>query len=223
MNLQFLELTADERRLYIDEAARRQNLSAVLLEKDFWVSWFLSLLFQSEFAASFVFKGGTSLSKVFGAIQRFSEDIDLSLAPEFLDLPIAGSTRNQANKWMTAAEKACSSVVKDQVAPALETMAVSTLGKCDQAWFEFQHDAVTRSPILLFHYPSFHPDGFAYLKRSVKAEFGSLTDQQPTAIHLIRPWIADILPPAFPDWRCEVVAMEIERTVWEKATILHAE
>jgi hypothetical protein len=57
----------------------------------------------------------------------------------------------------------------------------------------------------------------------VKLEFGSLTDQQPTGRHPVRPWLADILPDAFPDWRCEVVALEVERSFWEKATILHAE
>lgn len=64
----------------------------------------LGILFESEFAGSLVFKGGTSLSKVFGVIERFSEDIDLSVSPAFLNLPDAGTSRNQANKWMAVAE-----------------------------------------------------------------------------------------------------------------------
>ena len=84
-------------------------------------------------------------------------------------------------------------------------------------------DLHTHAPILLFHYPSSLPTGFDYLKRVVKLEFGSLTDQQPTGRHAVRPWIAEVLPEAFPDWRCEVVALEVERTFWEKATILHTE
>jgi hypothetical protein len=74
MRLSFLELPADERRLYIEQAAARRNVSPVILEKDFWVSWLLGILFESQFAGSLVFKGGTSLSKVFGVIDRFSED-----------------------------------------------------------------------------------------------------------------------------------------------------
>lgn len=101
-----------------------------------------------------MFKGGTSLSKVFEVINRFSEDIDLSLAPAFLGLD--------------------------------------------------------------------EPEAVA-LKRSVKLEFGSLTDQRPTAGHAVRPWIADVLPDAFADWHCEVVALDLYRAFWEKATILHAE
>ena len=107
MKLAFLALPADERRLYIEQAAVRRNISPVVLEKDFWVCWLLGVLFESEFAGSLVFKGGTSLSKVFGVIERFSEDIDLSLSPAFLKLPEAGTSRNQANKWMAKAEATC--------------------------------------------------------------------------------------------------------------------
>ena len=170
-----------------------------------------------------MFKGGTSLSKVFGVIERFSEDIDLSLSPEFLKLPEAGTSRNQANKWMTKAEAACAQAVKTQIAPALEAAAEAVLGKRDGGWFEFLTDANTNSPVLLFHYPSSQPAGFEYLKRAVKLEFGSLTDQQPVGRHPVRPWVADVLPVAFPDWQCEVVVLEVERSFWEKATILHTE
>jgi predicted nucleotidyltransferase component of viral defense system len=93
MRLGFLGLPPDERRLYIEQAAFRRNMSLVMLEKDFWMCWLFGILFESEFARSLVFKGGTSLSKVFGVIERFSEDIDLSLSPAFLKLPEAGTRR----------------------------------------------------------------------------------------------------------------------------------
>lgn len=86
MNLGFLGLPPAERKVYIEEAASRRALSPVLLEKDFWVCWMLGVLFRASFSDSIVFKGGTSLSKVFGVIDRFSEDIDLSLAPGYLNL-----------------------------------------------------------------------------------------------------------------------------------------
>lgn len=195
----------------------------MILEKDFWVCWLLGMLYESPFAESLVFKGGTSLSKVFGAIERFSEDIDLSLAPAFLQLPEAGTSRNQANKWLKKAEAACSAAVQQQLGPALESAAAAVLGQSAQGWFEFLTDPGTHSPVQLFHYPSAQPAGFDYLRRSVKLEFGSLTDQQPVGRHPVRPWMAEILPAAFPDWRCEVVALEVERSFWEKATILHTE
>lgn len=136
MRLGFLELPDGERRLYIEQAAVRKNVSPVVLEKDFWVCWLLAILFESEFAVSLVFKGGTSLSKVFGVIERFSEDIDLSLAPAFLNMPAAGTSRNQAAKWMEKAEKACGVAVRDRIAPALEAVVESVLGKRDGGWFE---------------------------------------------------------------------------------------
>jgi hypothetical protein len=223
VKLGFLELSSDERQLYIEQAAIQKNISPVIMEKDFWVCWLLGVLFESEFARHLVFKGGTSLSKVFGMIDRFSEDIDLSLSPTVLRLPEAGTTRNQAHKWMTKAEAACEVAVRTQIMPALETTVVNALGKNERMRFEFLKEPNTNSPVLLFHYPSSQPTGFEYLKRSVKLEFGSLTDQQPTGHHTIRPWVAEIFPSAFPDWQCEVVVLGGERTFWEKATILHAE
>jgi len=124
---------------------------------------------------------------------------------------------------MIRAEAACGAAVRDQIGPAMEAAVDAVLGKRDGGWFEFLTDATTNSPVLLFHYPSSQPAGFDYLNRSVKLEFGSLTDQQPAGRHGVRPWVADVLPDAFPDWRCEVVALEVERRFWEKATILHAE
>jgi hypothetical protein len=223
MKLRFLELPADERRLYIEQAATRRNVSTVILEKDFWVCWLLGILFESEFADSLVFKGGTALSKVFGVMERFSEDIDLSLSPAFLQLPEAGTSRNQANKWMTRAEAACGAAVRRQIEPAMESAVAAVLGPSEQGWFEFLTDPGTNSPVLLFRYPSSQPAGFDFLKRSVKLEFGSLADQQPFGRHPVQPWVAEVLPEAFSDWRCEVVALEVERSFWEKATILHTE
>jgi hypothetical protein len=223
MKLHFLTLPAEERRLYVEQAASQRNLSAVILEKDFWVSWLLAMLFQSDFASSLVFKGGTSLSKVFRVIDRFSEDIDLSLSPEFLNLPPAGASRTQSDKWMKRAEAASAKAVEAQIAPRLEQIVTAVLGKAVRPWFEYLSDPLTNAPVLLFHYPSALPAGFVYLQRTVKLEFGSLTDQQPVGRHPVQPLLADILPTAFEDWRCEVVALELERSFWEKATILHAE
>lgn len=223
MKIDFLKLSPNERHLYIEQAAIQKNVSPVIMEKDFWVCWLLNILFESEFADSLVFKGGTSLSKVFGAINRFSEDIDLSLSPTFLKLSEGEITsRTQGAKWMKSAEAVCEVAVRTRIMPALEASVLDVLGN-DQVRFEFLKDPNSNSPVLLFHYPSLQPTGFDYIKRSVKLEFGSLTDQQPTGRHTITPWIAEIFPKAFPDWRCEVMALEIERSFWEKATILHAE
>lgn len=214
----------DERRLYVEQAAARRNVSPVMLEKDFWVCWTLAVLFESRFGDVLVFKGGTSLSKVFAVIDRFSEDIDLSLAPAFLGLAATEPpSRTQADQWMKKAEAACATAVNDQLRPEMEKAAVDILGNRSEAWFEFAIDEASNSPVLLFRYPTTQPAGFDYLKRTVKLEFGSLTEQQPTERHPVRPWIAEVLEEAFNDWRCNVVALDVHRTFWEKATILHSE
>ena len=79
----FSNLPRAERALVINEAAGRLGLVPLIVEKDFWVCWTLARIFEVEaMAPHVVFKGGTSLSKVFGAIQRFSEDIDLAVSPQ---------------------------------------------------------------------------------------------------------------------------------------------
>lgn len=227
MSLDFLRLASDERKVYIEEAASRRALSPVLMEKDFWVCWMLTVLFRASFSDSIVFKGGTSLSKVFGVIDRFSEDIDLSLAPGYLNLeePALGQplSKGQASKWMKRAEASCIEAVRERLGPEISQRLSGLLGERAEPWLEFLVDPLSQSPVLLFHYPTTQPAGFDYLKRSVKLEFGSLTEQRPTETHPIRPWIADVLPDAFADWDCQVVALDVQRTFWEKATILHSE
>jgi hypothetical protein len=227
MTLAFLELPAGERKVYIDEAAARRGLAPVIVEKDFWVCWLLSILFQSSFRDAIVFKGGTSLSKVFGVITRFSEDIDLSLAPAFLGLDepeaTAALSKGQAGKWMERAEAKCTTAIRDVLAPEIAAALEGQLGEGQSPWLTFEVDAHSHSPVLLFHYPTTQPPALDYLKRSVKLEFGSLTEQRPTGAYAVRPWIADVLPEAFADWQCDVVALDLHRSFWEKATILHAE
>jgi hypothetical protein len=84
-------------------------------------------------------------------------------------------------------EAACIEKVRERFAPELERVAEESCGEpvSGKAWMEFQVDDDTRSPVVLFHYPSSESTGFEYLRRSVKMEFGSLTDQKPAGKHAI--------------------------------------
>jgi Nucleotidyl transferase AbiEii toxin, Type IV TA system len=230
MKLEFLNRTAEDQATIIREAAAKRGISAVMVEKDFWVSWTLAVLFaHPKFSDQLVFKGGTSLSKVFGVIERFSEDIDLSVSPDFVGIKEEwveeADSRNKRTERMKQLEVACIQKVRERFTPELGQIAIEALGKPKNGtqWMEFQVDDDTHSPVILFHYPSNEATGFEYLRRSVKMEFGSLTDQRPAGKHTIRPWVAEEFPKLFPDFQCELVALELERTFWEKATILHAE
>ena len=79
----FLELTPEDRNLYCRQASERLDISlpAAVIEKDFWVCWTLQILNEiPELNGSITFKGGTSLSKAWGLIERFSEDIDIAIS-----------------------------------------------------------------------------------------------------------------------------------------------
>ncbi len=230
MKLQFLSRNAKDQATIIREVAARRGVSAVMVEKDFWVSWTLGVLFaHAELGEQLVFKGGTSLSKVFDVIDRFSEDIDLSVSPKFVGIDEEwveqAESRSKRSQRMKELEVACIREVRERFTPELERIAQEVLGKPVSAkeWMEFQVDDETDSPVVLFHYPSHEATGFEYLRRSVKIEFGSLTDQRPAAKHAISPWVAKEFPELLADFHCELVALELERSFWEKATILHAE
>src|SRR5450755_424145 len=78
-------MAAHQRSDLFAETANRMGLAGAVVEKDFWVCWVLKQLFSIEaFSGRLLFKGGTSLSKIFHAIHRFSEDIDLAVDYEAL-------------------------------------------------------------------------------------------------------------------------------------------
>lgn len=106
MSDKFLNLSDAERREALGVAASNSGRPAHLLEKDVWVVWCLNALFSSPLGEHLVFKGGTSLSKVYGAIRRFSEDVDLTydiwaIAPDHLKTSESNpvpQTRSQGKK-----------------------------------------------------------------------------------------------------------------------------
>lgn len=229
MNNHFLTLSKADQKLAYENAALALKTEAVILEKDFWVSWLLGLLFTlPDIAPHLVFKGGTSLSKVFGVIDRFSEDIDLCLVPEFVGADVAGfdalTSRGKRDAAVMEMQALCSAKAQAVLMPALEAAIAQTLRVAPYgAWLRFEVDADAKSPIVYFAYPSTQGGGFDYLRHEVKLELGTLTDQQPTGRYAIKPLLADAFPQLFDGWACSVTALELERTFWEKATILHAE
>lgn len=225
----FLSLASDRRALAFEQAATGMAGQAVILEKDFWVSWLLGLVFaQPELAPFLVFKGGTSLSKVFGVIDRFSEDVDLCLVPEFVGADAQGfdalTSRVKRDAAVLEMQRLCADKVQQVVLPLLEASISQVLGTAPMGtWLHYELDADAKSPIVYFQYPSTQTHGFDYVRREVKLELGTLTDQQPTGRYPIRPLMSTVFPALFDDWQCTVVALELQRTFWEKATILHAE
>jgi len=175
-----------------------------------------------------VFKGGTSLSKAFGVIDRFSEDIDLCLVPEFVGADATGfdalTSRGKRDAAVLEMQRLCGEKAQQVVMPALELAISDTLGRSPtSSWLRYELDADAKSPILYFRYPVTQQRSFAYVAREVKVEMGTLTDQQPTGRYPVRALLAEAFPGLFEGWICTVTALELQRTFWEKATILHSE
>ena len=162
-------------------------------------------------------------------IDRFSEDIDLSMSPAFVGADesvfSAMKSRTRRDAALAQMQAQCGEQTRNVLMPRLEPAIVDHLGRrsAGASWLRYEDDAVARSPVVHFEYPTASVAGFDYLRREVKLELGSLTDQRPTEQHAVRPWVVDDFPAAFPDWPCQVTALELARTFWEKATILHAE
>ncbi|KAF0246848.1 MAG: hypothetical protein FD180_378 [Planctomycetota bacterium] len=225
----FALLTAVERRTAVNAAANRLGMPEVVIEKDFWVCWLLARIFATKgLGSDCVFKGGTSLSKVFGAVNRFSEDVDLSIHPALLgfkerDLDEAASASSRRKK-IARLEEQCKDSVSGQFRKELEQEVRSVIGApASGDWLTFEVDPRTQSPVLHFAYPDPSGEAGGYVAQRVKLEFGSLTDQRPDGRHRVEAFLAQALPGIFDDLGADVVALELERTFWEKATILHAE
>ena len=153
----------------------------------------LGRLFEDPNAAEhFVFKGGTSLSKVFGAIQRFSEDIDLGVFLEVVGWDEArldaAQSRTQLDKLFKQLQAACGTWVNDILRPKLEASIRKTLGEpeSDATWLSYTWDATGSAAVLNFAYPSVLPSVTGYIAPIVKLEFGSHPNQQPRGPHAVR-------------------------------------
>lgn len=224
----FAREPAEVRADYFYQYGGSTRIPAYIVEKDFWVCWLLGRIFATDaLGRDCVFKGGTSLSKVFNVIERFSEDIDLGLSPASLgwaESDLDDTPSNTARqKRVAQIEAACANAVQGRFLEQLEAVISRELGPGPQGkWLSYELEAASHSPVIYFAYPQATPPG-NYVAPTVKIEFGSLTDQRPTGVHPISPLVAQLAPDAFADFRAEVVALEIERTFWEKATILHAE
>lgn len=224
----FAQLDPDEREGYFVEAAARLGLTPPVVEKDFWVCWTLKRLFALNcVAGNLLFKGGTSLSKVYDLIQRFSEDIDLSIHRASLGFggdsdPANPHHSGKARKRQYEALGEASRVkIDEEIQPELESAIADSLG--ESGWSLTPDSSDPDGQSLAFAYPATRltPQTDAYIKPAVKIEFGARSDHWPAENRSIKPYVAGALSEAISDAQVSVKVMEARRTFWEKATILH--
>ena len=204
-----------ERRAIFTQVASEIGIRPDMIEKDYWVSWVLNRIFEHEkLKKILLFKGGTSLSKAFHAINRFSEDIDL-----LLDLHEVADqnetfdkerTRNAINKFKSKTSKNTQVYVTEQLKPLLENL----LGEyCNITSEE------TDGCNLFIDYPGvFEKD--AYIRSNIKLEVGAFALGTPFALQTIDSYVAQTIP-ALQEKCSDIPTVSVERTFWEKITILH--
>ena len=222
----FLHLSKQDRMDVFEEAAEHLDTEAEYMEKDFWVCLVLNLLFNNlpDGHPKLLFKGGTSLSKAFGLIQRFSEDIDIVVYREDLgfegerDPTLAENLSNKKRKALfEELRTACSDYILTDLKRDLTTLVDEIADGCQVHPDSSDPDRQT----LLVEYPSLYPgSNNAYVVPQVKIEAGARSALEPRLIRAVAPYIADELP----DWSLDaenITVITPERTYLDKLLILH--
>lgn len=218
----FLTLTEVQRRMVFEQTAIRIKLPVSSIEKDFWVTEILNILFSLPYADRMVFKGGTSLSKVWGVIRRFSEDIDIAI-----DRSMFGIEGDVTKKQLKKLRKASSIFVRDTLANDLMAVAEET-GLSDfitiKANPDGEGDATYPEPRQIhIIYKSVLPSGAnPYLRDEVLLEVGARSLFEPTAKAKVESFVSTVFPHLTSNnTATQIVAAIAEKTFLEKVFLLH--
>ena len=215
----WFSLSSTEQREALEVAAASTGRPAHLLEKDIWVVWTLAAIYESDLAPKLTFKGGTSLSKVYRIIDRFSEDIDLTYDVRHLvpDLLKGGNpippTASQAKKITDGVRDRLPEWIDTSVRPILE----SALSR-DALGASMSLAGSARNTLVLAYPPT--RKGTGYAPATIQLEFGARATGEPNERRAVICDAAEaikdvVFPTAMP------LVMQAERTFWEKATAAH--
>ncbi len=229
MNLAFDEILGADRETragLFTTTAQRLGTTPQNAEKDFWVCWTLDALFNGRNGGPrLLFKGGTSLSKGFGLIQRFSEDVDVTVFRDDLDQAysieqLAGMSGKKRQGALDAIKAACEHYINGELLEQLATIAAETAARNSLSDGDL---AVAPNPddpqSLIIRYPTATSDD-RYIDKIVKIESGAKSALDPNSIRPIAPYASDDLPGidlTVPN----VTVVDAERTFWDKVVILH--
>jgi hypothetical protein len=225
-----LAASDEERRDLFVGAADRLRTNEQNIEKDFWVCWTLDALFNElePGGPRLLFKGGTSLSKGYGLIERFSEDIDITVFREDIGQPatfaeLEAMSGKRRNARLQAIKAACQEYIQGPMLERLRVLLQQTLETANinsnRARVEPDPDDPDRQSLLLW-YPTATADGNTYIRRAIKIESGAKSALDPHMPVVVKPYIADDLPNL--DLAVgNVTTVDPSRTFWDKVVILH--
>lgn len=215
----FAQLSNDDRSVVFRNTAKQMSMHPSIVEKDFWVCYMLDYLFNhSEFRDAFVFKGGTSLSKSYHVIERFSEDIDLIIDWRRITLeesdPWDARSKTQQDKYNKMINARAADFYRTHLIETINTDLSEVLG--DGTWVEIDEKD---DMIINFKYPRAFDTG--YITPYVKLEIGPLAEWMPSHETSVISFAAEKYPQVFKQTTTKVLTIDVERTFWEKITILH--
>ncbi|HAT6958059.1 TPA: nucleotidyl transferase AbiEii/AbiGii toxin family protein [Legionella pneumophila] len=228
-----LEFNPKERQQAFEEATARSTTikNPTIIEKDFWVCWTLDQIFSNEdLSPHVIFKGGTSLSKCYNIIERFSEDIDLTFSKEYMGIddendPASCNSRKQRDKRLEELSKKVKNKISGEIKPILQTEFSKSLSAYfdDSEWRLEPDEEDDQS--LIFHYPNSVPKkDNDYIQSAIKLEFGARGGISPCENKSVTSYCHQLLPELggkAPE--ITVRTLLAKRTYWEKITLLHAE
>ncbi|NTE56524.1 nucleotidyl transferase AbiEii/AbiGii toxin family protein [Agrobacterium tumefaciens] len=234
--VEILRSTADERRALFSSVAARLETQAANVEKDLYVCWALDFLFtrrRSDLIGLY-FKGGTSLSKAYGLIKRFSEDIDIGIYKADLKVPMEAeiAALPSVNKQQRALAEQVDEAARQYISGPLRDELMAEIAAIEEVTEQVGHFSVNFGfdayrnkealDILVVSYRSVFNVGDAYVQAAVRIECGARPDPEPAEPRTIVPYVASELSEELDLPVRNVTTVRPERTFWEKVLILHA-
>lgn len=219
--IRIASLSKGEREELFLNTAQKIGMPPAIVEKDFWVCYMLDYLFhRCEWRDRIVFKGGTSLSKAYHLIERFSEDIDLILDWRLLGYglkePWEPRSNTQQDKFSISSEKKTIALLDESFVPMLQTEVSAEIG--EPALIFLENDG---EPTVNFAYPQIFSD--SSILQVIRLEIGALAAWSPSKDTVITSFAAEQYPQIFSHPDTVIRTAVPERTFWEKITILHRE
>lgn len=214
-------LPSNDRMALFRNTAGKLGMNEAIIEKDFWVCWMLDYLFhRCRWKGQLAFKGGTSLSKAYGLIQRFSEDIDLILDWRVLGYeenePWEDRSNTKQDLFNKQANIRAEIFLREEFLPAI----ISDVSTELKTPVKFSID-ISDGQTVRFSYPrDFSQQA---ILQDIRLEIGALSAWTPTTLQLNMSYAAQEYSHLFEQASTEVLTVQPERTFWEKATILHRE
>lgn len=217
-------LDENARRISLNQASLNSGINSKAIEKDWWVTLVLRLLFTSKYAAYFAFKGGTSLSKGWGIINRFSEDIDIALNSEAFGMPYKDK---QSKTFVEQLRRAGCLFTSNEIADELRTQFEKL--QIPVELFSVEVETVSKDmpdtdpQTIYVNYQSlFEPN--KYLPDRVKIEFSVRSHKEPNKRRSMQTLLSNYFPnDIYGEESFEVTAIQPSRTFIEKILLLHEE